>query len=281
MSFARQKIFRKGILACTLSAIVAGTLLFPAFAYANSGVSQGFPTTASNLVPGTLMGLQSGSQQLVEPAVSTKAYRLLGVVADQPLVALSDGEQQVQITVSGPARILVSTINGAIKEGDKITASPISGIGMRATDAGQIVGTAQSDLDVNKATRQTITDKFGKEQTVEVGTVPLEISVGYYSGIQDQGKLASVLPPFLLSFANNVAGQQVSPLRVFIGIFVLIIGFAIVANMLQSGIRANIISVGRNPLAKRALHRELLDVSMTALGVLILTLIITYVLVKL
>lgn len=280
MRLVKQKGFLIGILTIATLLVLAIALPY-GVAHASSGVSQGFPTRSTGLVPGTLMGLESGNGQLVEPAVSTKAYRLLGVVADQPLIALSDGEQQVQITVSGPARILVSTINGSIKEGDKVTASPVSGLGMKATDSGQIVGTAQSDLDLSKATQQTITDKYGKTHTIEIGTVPLEISVGYYSGIQDQGKLASMLPPFLLAFANNVAGQQVSPLRVFISIFVLIIGFAIIGNMLQSGIRANIISVGRNPLAKKALHRELVDVSMTALGILLLTLLITYVLIKL
>lgn len=252
----------------------------PVPAWASSGVSQGFTTTEKNLVAGTVMGLKPGSNDTVVPAVSTQHYQLLGVVASQPLVALSNGSNQVQIVVSGPTEALVSTINGAIKAGDKITASPIKGVGMKATDSGQVVGTAQTDLTASSATKQTVTDKTGQRKTIEVGTIPLQVSVGYYAGEQDQSKLAAILPPFLLSAAGAIAGQEISALRVLISLVALLIGFAIAANMLQAGIRAGVTALGRNPLAKKSIRRELTDVCLTALGVLVLTLIVVYLILK-
>ena len=226
------------------------------------------------------MGLKPNTKDIVVPAVSAQRYQLLGIVADQPLIALNDGSSQVQIVVSGSTEALVSTINGPIEAGDKITASPISGVGMKATDSGQIVGTAQTGLSGN-ATTQTVTDKSGKKHTVKVGTVTLQVSVGYYAGQIDQGKLASVLPPGLLSAANNIAGQEVSALRVLIGLLALIIGFIIVANMLQASIRGSMTAMGRNPLAKQAIRRDLIDICLTALGILVLTIIIVYLVIKL
>jgi hypothetical protein len=255
------------------------TLFAPLHTWASTGVSQGFTTDQTNLVAGTLMGLSPNTHS-AEPALNTRSYQLLGLVADQPLIALSDGSKEVQITISGPARALVSDINGDIKTGDKITASPISGIGMKTIDAGQIVGTAQADLSSVSTTDRTITDKSGKSQIIKIGSIPLQVSVGYYAGLQDQGKLASALPPFILTFANNIAGQQVSALRVLISLIAFIFGFVIVANMLQSAIRSNIISVGRNPLAKTALRRELVDVLTTALVILLLTVVIVYLILR-
>lgn len=248
-------------------------------AAANSGVSQGYTTTETNLPPGTVMGL-SGNDHSAVPATSGHNYQLLGLVADAPLIALSDGSNQVQIVVSGISNALVSTINGDIKAGDKITASPIGGVGMKATDAGQVVGTAQADMSKSNLTSETVTDKYGKSQTIEVGHVPLQVSVSYFAGVSDQGSLASILPPFILHTANGIAGQTVSPLRVLISLLVLIFGFVIVGNMLQSAIRSNIIAMGRNPLAKQALHRELLDVCFTALGVLVVTALVVYIIIK-
>lgn len=249
--------------------------------WASSGVSQGFTTSAKHLVPGTIMGLQPGSQNVVVPAVSAHRYQLLGIVADQPLIALSSSSSQVQIVISGLTEALVSDINGAVHAGDRVTASPISGVGMKATDSGQVVGTAQANLADSNPTQQTVTDKNGHKHTVMVGIVPLQVSVGYYAGPSDQSKLASLTPPGLISFASSITGQQVSALRVIVGSLILIIGFIIVANMLQASIRGSVTAMGRNPLAKSAIHRELLDICLTALGVLLLTIIVVYLVIKL
>ena len=65
-----------------------------------------------------------------------------------------------------------------------------------------------------------------------------------------------------------------------IALLVLVFGFVIVANMLQAAIRSGIIAVGRNPLAKTALRRELVDVCLTALGVLAIAAIVVYIVLK-
>lgn len=277
---AGQKISIRWAGLATLAVLLTSGLL-PASAWATSGgVSQGFTTNETDLATGTLMGLKPDDHEIVEQAVASHTDHLVGVVADRSLIELSDGSKQVQITISGVTEALVSNINGTVNIGDKITASPISGIGMKATDGGQVVGTAQGNLNDAQTTKHTITDKTGKTQTISIGLVPLQVSVGYYSGEQSQGKIAAFLPPSILALANSISGQPVSPLRVLIGLLALVFGFIIIVNMLQSGIRANIISVGRNPLAKKALRRELLDICTTAIGILILTLVIVYIVLK-
>jgi hypothetical protein len=263
----------------TIVVIFSGLIFMAPSASANTGVSQGYTTTTANLVAGTIMGLTTNTHD-AEPASSGHAYQLLGLVADQPLIALSDGTHQVQIVISGTSEAIVSNINGNIEPGDKITSSPIDGVGMKATDAGQIVGTAEGSLSDTQSVSRTITDKYGKKQTIKIGAIPLQVSVSYYAGSSSQGTLASILPPFLLSTANGLAGQEVSPVRVLIALLTLVFGFVVVGIMLQSAIRSGIIAIGRNPLAKKALRRELIDISLTALGILLLTIIVVYVIIK-
>ena len=60
---------------------------------------------------------------------------MLGVVINQDssLLSLSTGKgSEAQVATSGTVPVLVSDINGAVKRGDHITASPIAGVGMRA-----------------------------------------------------------------------------------------------------------------------------------------------------
>jgi hypothetical protein len=68
--------------------------------------------------------------------------------------------------------------------------------------------------------------------------------------------------------------------RVLISLFALAFGFVIAANMLQAGIRTGMTAVGRNPLAKKAILRELVDIVLTAIGVLILTSLVMYIVLK-
>lgn len=54
------------------------------------------------------------------------------------------------MAIAGRVKTKVSTINGAIKAGDAITTSTIPGFGMKATQAGTIVGKALQDFDGSK-----------------------------------------------------------------------------------------------------------------------------------
>jgi len=227
----------------------------PVSAAASGAISQGF-TTSDTAIPGTLMSLKSGSQNVAELAGTGNVTQLLGVTGDKPLIELGSGAQQVQVVVSGVTGAFVSDINGGVKTGDKITASPIAGIGMKAKTSTQIVGTAQSNLGDSQATERTVKDSTGKSQKVKIALIALQVNVTYYAVPQD--KLGSVVPGFLLNFGSAIAGKDVSALRVLIGFFALLIGFAIVAIMLQSAIRSGIISIGRNPLAQTALRRSCL-----------------------
>ncbi len=87
--------------------------------------------------------------------VTTEAYQknIIGVVTEKPAIELNTGDAEgtYPLATNGEAFVWVSLANGPIKKGDYITSSPWEGVGMKATGAGPVVGTAAEDVDVQEA----------------------------------------------------------------------------------------------------------------------------------
>lgn len=267
----RVRPVRRRLFACVLAGLAAASLLcLPAFAQNPTAISQGFQGSG-NIVPGAIVSLKSGSTNQVENASAATATSLIGVVGKSTLVALSQANDQVQIIVTGSAFTFVSDINGAIHAGDKITASPIAGVGMKATTDTQIIGTAQEPFQANQAASQTITDASGTKHTVHVGQIRVGVNVSFYAA-----PTSKFLPPFVQNLANSVAGKQVSLVRVGIACALLLLALISMVVLLYTSIRAGILSIGRNPLAASAIRKGLVEVGISTLLILAFTLVSTY-----
>ena len=244
--------------------------------YAQGAISQSYDTTSTAITPGALLSLSPSTNDVVL-ADPSNASTLVGIAVSQPLVQLSSSKQNaVQVAVNGTTDVLVSNANGPIVSGDKITVSPLQGIGMKATSAGEIVGTAQASLQSVKTVPRLVTETNGKQDTLAIGLIPITINVTYYTATS-QGAVASVIPPFLQSIANSLTGKQVSALRVLFATIAFLFGFVSVILMLYVAIRSGVISIGRNPLAEASLRKGLVDVIIAAIGVLAITGIIIYI----
>jgi hypothetical protein len=221
----------------------------------SSTLAQGFQTDSAEgeVVSGALVSLKKASTDTVQLANTDNAERVLGVVDSDALVTISQGSTEAQVVLNGTTSALVSDINGTVKSGDKITPSPIGGVGMKASDSGQIVGTATSDASGGK--QQTITDTQGVKHTVRITRVSLQVSVGRY-----EAPSSALLPPFLQSIANNIAGRDVNVVRVLISTTLLVLGFASVLIIVFISVRSAIISIGRNPLAAKDVRQGLYQV---------------------
>ncbi len=274
-----MKLHKKLALTVTTAAAfypMLASSLFSIAAATSSAISQSYQTNVSDITQGTLVSLATSKSGLVVPASGSSASTLIGIAASKPLVQLSsDKPGSVQVAVGGTVNALVSDINGPVKSGDKITASPISGIGMKATLTSEIVGTAQTSLQSVKTVAKNFATTDGKNASVQVGLLPVAINVSYYSATS-QSSIAAFLPPFLQSIANTLTGKQVSPLRVLLGTCALVLGFIAVTVMLYVAIRSQLISIGRNPLAESAIRKGLIDAIVAAIGVLIITVGVVY-----
>lgn len=238
-----------------------------------SSIAQGFQTDGPGIVPGALVSLKSGTANTVELSTVDNLDRLLGVSGEDSLIELSDGTNKLQIVTTGEATALVSDINGEVRTGDKITSSPIAGVGMKALTSTLIIGTAQANLSSVETDTHTITDRDGDKKTVRIGAVPIQVDKVFYEAIQDRN---SYVPPVLQDFANNLVGEQVSPIRVMLASLLIAFVFASIVVLIYTSVRSSIISIGRNPLSENAVRKSLLQVGVTSFGVMCFTVVVVY-----
>jgi len=238
-----------------------------------SSIAQGFQTNDPSVISGTVVSLKTGTPNTVELSSVTNLDQMIGVAGNKSVIELSSGTAGVQVVTNGVTPTLVSDINGDIKSGDKITASPIAGVGMRATNSTLVIGSALGDLSTAKKETRTIKDKNGKEVQVHIGSVAMQVDKVFYEAPSDQN---TYLPPALQDFADGLAGHKVSPVRVVVAALLVVFLFAAVTILLYSAVRSSIISIGRNPLSESAVRKSLMQVGLTVTGIFVFTTIVIY-----
>jgi hypothetical protein len=226
----------------------------------------------------------SGDKTKVVPVAQSDNDKMHGVVIrsnDAPLT-LSEGEspQAVFVVTNGKYQILVTDQNGVIKKGDYLVVSAVEGVGMKANRSIKyIVGKALTGFDGKNSvlSQTTLKDAAGNNRTVNFGYVEADINVS-------RNPLApaedSNLPGFLRKASEAVSGKAVSPFRGYVALGVLIVTATIVVVILYAGVRTSLVSIGRNPLARKSIVRNLIQVVLIGLIILVAGLIAVYLLLK-
>lgn len=262
---------RRLIIASSLVSLFAAFIVSP-YAGAAALISQSY-STDETLSISTIVSLKDNSSDEVIAASFTNADNLLGVIVGKESSSLSltnNLSNQVQVATSGTLRVLVSDINGVVERGDYITASPITGVGMRATDNARIIGVAQGSIEGGSA--QTIKGSDGKDQSVMVGEVPVLVNVSSYFKQPEK----TLIPTAVQNLANAFAGRNVSALPIIISAAIFVVTLLIVVIIIYSMIRNGIISVGRNPLSQSAVYRNVIQMSGLVLAILAVSFIAIY-----
>lgn len=257
-----------------LTASVGGLFLMPAVAGAATLISQGF-VADTKLPPGSVVSLKKESATNVESTTIENVNNIIGIVIDagsSQLSLSSEKGTQVQVATSGVEQVLVSDINGKITAGDQITASPLSGVGMRATGSTKVVGVAQGDFPNSSASDQKYKDKDNQEHTVKLGQVAVLVSVTYYYKQPDK----TIIPSAIQNLANALAGKKVNPLPVILSIIIFIVTLIVVVSIIYSLIHSSIISVGRNPMSQAAVYRNVIQLSALVVVILAVSVISIY-----
>lgn len=234
---------------------VAATLIVLGLAPAGaSSANISHPYKATTSVPdGSLVSLSSQRNDYVEPANIGNGSRLLGVAvaSNDSLIAVDPGSGKVQVATSGTATVLVSTLDGNINIGDQIAVSPFNGIGMKALAGSRVIGLAQTAFNGNSpgATTEQVKDKNGQTTSIQMGSVQINIAIG------TDGADANLNT--LQRFVKDVTGHTVSTFRVATSLAVAAVALVALGALIYASIYGGIISVGRNPLAQRAVFRSL------------------------
>ncbi len=253
------------------------SVTFSNHARAVTTITQGYSTADKSLVTGSIVSLEKDSASDVVAASNSNSDRILGVVVNDgsSLITFTSGtESQVQVATSGNQPVLVSDINGDIYEGDHITASPIKGVGMKATSNSAVIGIAQGNLANSSGnTKQEYTDSEGKKQAVTIGQVNVQVNVAYYFKQPEK----TVIPQALQNLANRMAGKNVSTMPIIISGAIFIIMLIVVCSIIYSMIRSSIISIGRNPMSQSAVYRNVIQLSVLVMVIIGAAMISIYV----
>ena len=100
-------------------------------------------------------------------ATASENAKILGITSDNWHDFTSAGKDEINqsdnpmpVALNGRVITKVSTESGKIKIGDPITASSVPGVGMKAVEAGRVVGTALENFDGNIGTSSAQLAKF-------------------------------------------------------------------------------------------------------------------------
>lgn len=267
--------------------LLAGIALFCVFAAkaVAQNVTQGYQSETP-LQKGIIVQLKKGDGSKVEPLTQSSDASMLGVVvsaSDSPVSLSSNGNmQQVFVANYGRYDVLVSNQNGPITTGDYITISSLNGVGMKAQPAQTVVlGKALAGFDgqTKVESSASLTDSLGNKKTVTLGRIPVDISISRNPLFEPETPPG--VPRILEKAAQIVTDRPVGAVRIYAGLGVLLLSIIIAGSILFAGVRSGMTAIGRNPLAKHSIVRNLITVTLIALIIITIGLLAVYLLLRL
>jgi hypothetical protein len=278
-----QKI--KSVMA--LFALVGLSLLAAKGTVTAQAVTQAYLTDAP-LERGMIVRLTDKDTSKVQALAAKDITKMDGVVVaanDSPVTLSTENatKQQVFVATNGQYKVLVSNQGGVIKSGDYVTISAIDGIGMKAGDKeSRIIGKALEPFDgkANVSGTATVENAQHNKIPVSIGLIGVDINISHNPL---EAKPESLLPGFayLQQAAGNVANKPVTPVQVYVALLGLLASAAVAGSIIYAGVRTSLTAIGRNPLAKTSIMRNLLQVVITGIIILIIGITGVYLILKL
>ncbi|MBP7832592.1 MAG: hypothetical protein KA035_02365 [Candidatus Levybacteria bacterium] len=255
-----------------LSKIILVFILF-SFVFANSAFAQNiFPGVASyikisnqNVRNGDIVATNGQNYILANEEYSAQ---IAGVVVLDPAVSidLTQDENAYPLVSTGKAFVNVNTSNGDIKIGDIITSSSTAGVGMKATQPGYAIGTAQ--------------ENYSEQDTARVGSILVSLDTQFaYPPAPGSGG-SRFLEIFNLTAAASYQQPSVFikyAIAAMVVIVTFVIGFFTFGRIASNGITA----LGRNPLAAKIIQVGIVLNVLIALAIVFSGLFLSYLIIRL
>ena len=243
------KLVKRVLLVLTFGLIlVPSTLLFA------QDLARGYATKDSGLKPGMVVALSGGTADKPEVtrADDENASKIIGVTvtSEESLVTIASGADQVYVQSSGEVSVYATDINGIIKKGDAVTTSSLRGSVMRANSNSAQVGLALEDFP--QETEETAVD--GVNSTTQVVRVA-KIKITLANGLSERGNIPQ--ESSLERLGRAITGKKVGELQVIIALLIFIIVMVAEGSIIYGAVSSAITAIGRNPLAKKVIVREL------------------------
>lgn len=235
---------------------------------------------------GMIVRLGAKDSSKVGPLRYDDSKNMLGVVvsANQSPLTLSGTQKQATVYVAtyGKYAVLVSNQNGAIQPGDYVSISNIDGVGMRADgEEKTVIGKALAGFDGKSDVQgsATLTKSDGSKTQVSLGRITVQVLV-QPNPLQSVG-LPTAFTNLLSRVGYSVSNKTVNPARLYLALVLFVVAAFIAGILLFGGVRTAMTAIGRNPLARKAIYRSLIQVVMSSLIIFLLGIFAVYLLLKL
>lgn len=250
-----------------LIAVLCVTLLASGVAAASA---RGYRTNDTGLMPGMVVALSESSnaeEPRVERAALDKNQKVIGVttVPGSELVTIGSAHDAVYVQTTGEAAVYVTDLNGDVKNGDLLAPSPVLGILMKADkNTAPVVGISLEDFQAAAAETKTLEANQG---TRDVKIRKMRINLDHKAASNQQ---ASMTDSSLERLGRSVVGRDVGEIQVVAALVIFLAVLVAEGGIIFGAVSSSITAVGRNPMAKKFIQREMVRVLAIALTVLVL-----------
>lgn len=223
--------------------------------------TQGSVTTANNAAPG-----------VVEKSSLAQADKTVGVVVEMQgsTVSVSDPGSQVYVANSGVALVFTTDINGTVHKGDLLAPSPIRGVLMRATEGTKgVLGVALEDFPTEGTETVKLNTENGQKDA-QVAPVTINMDVKFVTNTSGNGKT------LLQRLGEAIVGREVSVIQVTIAMTIVVLVVLVEGGIIYATVSSTIISLGRNPYARKTILRALFQIIILVAVVLVLGMAAVY-----
>ncbi|CAN5628594.1 hypothetical protein BH23PAT2_BH23PAT2_08750 [soil metagenome] len=247
--------------------LVASLLFAVGLGSVSAAVARGYKTDDVELRQGMMVALvstQDEGTETVERASQENQANIIGFTTsvNSNLVNVVSKDQDVTVQLDGEGEVYVSDINGNIERGSRLVVSPVKGVLMSATGTSlPIVAVAQENFGEASSREVKKVQTTNGEKDSVIGK--LRISLDYEVGLEEEKSSLEKL-------GQALTGKEVTTARVVAAFVVFIIVLVIEGGIIYGAVSSAITALGRNPLARKIIHKETFRVVGVALIVLVI-----------
>jgi hypothetical protein len=249
----------------------------PGMVQSASAIARGYASDDSSLQPGMVAALSDASTAdapKAKRASQDDGDKIIGVTTtpEKELITIASGDQQVYVQITGEVDAFVSDINGEVKNGDLLTISPILGVLMKADGSSStIIGIALENFDKSAAETKSINDGSANR---DIKVVKTRLNLDRKAASNQRGNATD---SSLERLGQAITGNHdVNELQVIAALIIFLMVLVAEGSIMYGAVSSSITSLGRNPMARKIILKELSRVVAITFGVLIVGLAAVY-----
>lgn len=208
----------------------------------------------------------------VELASTSNQARFIGVTIAQSAATTTttNADSNVYVVANGEVAVTVSDINGRVKKGDNLALSPLKGVLIRAeAEATTAVGIALQDQTDENSTTERVNNRGNPNFETKLSTILVDVQPKAITPTTQRDS-------FLILFGESLTGKDVSVVQVVVALIIFFLVLIIEGSIIYGSIYSSIIALGRNPLSKSAVYKDLAQITVLAVAILVAGIVAIY-----